>query len=114
MTTVIITHQKPKKMDSETLQSGLEYLGSSGAILSVEQKASLQSSLITLKRDNKFRRIKLWGIIKGIQQNYFIVHGVGKNELEDRKVLYRLVEIINSHRFELWEGGSRLVEFDHF
>lgn len=76
-------------MDSETLFSSLEHLGSSGVILSVEQKASLQSSLVTLQREHKFRRVKLWGIIKGVQKDYFIVQGVGKNELHDRKALYR-------------------------
>lgn len=69
--------------------SNLDYLGSSGVVLSVEQKASLQSSLVTLKRDNKFRKVKLWGIIKCIQKEYFIIQGVGKNELTDRKALYR-------------------------
>ena len=76
-------------MDSETLFCNLDYLGSSGAVLSVEQKACLQSSLVTLKRDNKFHRVKLWGVINCIQKEYFIVQGVGKNELTDRKNLYR-------------------------
>lgn len=76
-------------MDSETLFSNLDYLGSSGVVLSVEQKACLQSSLVTLRRDHKFHRVKLWGIIRGIQKDYFIVQGVGKNELVDRKALYR-------------------------
>ena len=76
-------------MDSETLFCSLDYLGSSGVVLSVEQKASLQSSLVTLQREHKFRRVKLWGIIKGIQKDYFIALGVGKNELIDRKALYR-------------------------
>ena len=76
-------------MDSESLCSNLEYLGSSGVVLSVEQKASLQSSLTIIKRDHKFCHVKLWGIIRGVQKDYFIVHGVGKNELKDRKALYR-------------------------
>lgn len=76
-------------MDSESLFSDLNYLGSSGVVLSVEQKASLQSSLVTLRRDNKFRRVKLWGIIRGIEKDYFIAQGVGRNELLDRTALYR-------------------------
>ena len=76
-------------MDSESIYSELDYLGSSGVVLSVEHKASLQSSLITLKREHKFSKVKVWGIIRGIQNDYFIVHGVGKNELTDRKTLYR-------------------------
>lgn len=76
-------------MDSESLFSDLNYLGSSGVVLSVEQKASLQSSLVTLRRDNKFRGVKLWGIIRGIEKDYFIAQGVGRNELLDRTALYR-------------------------
>ena len=76
-------------MDSESVFSNLDYLGSSGIILSVEQKASLQSSLVTLKREHKFRRVKLWGVIRGIQSDYFIIQGVGKDEIKDRKALFR-------------------------
>ena len=77
------------KMDSEVLFSELDYLGSSGVVLSVEQKASLQSSLVILRKEYKLRRVKLWGIIRGVQKDYFIVHGIGRNELLDKKALYR-------------------------
>lgn len=87
-----ITAGEDEKMDSETLFSDLDYLGSGGIVVSVEQKASLQSSLVTLKRKHKFRRVKLWGIIRGVQRDYFIVHGVGRNELIDKKALYRQVK----------------------
>lgn len=80
-------------MDSETVFSNLDYLDSSGIVLSVEQKASLQSSLVTLKKDHKFRRVKLWGIIRGIQNDYFIIQGVGKDEIKDRKALFRYAQI---------------------
>ena len=76
-------------MDSESVFANLDYLGSSGIVLSVEQKASLQSSLVTLKREHKFRRVKLWGVIRGIQSDYFIIQGVGKDEIKDRKALFR-------------------------
>jgi len=90
VTIVTITFTgKRRKMDSETFTSDLEYLASSGIILSVETRACIRSSLITLQKEHKFRRIKLWGIIKGIQKDYYIVQGVGKNELTDRKALYR-------------------------
>ncbi len=67
----------------------LDYLGSNGVILSVEQKASLQSSLVLLKREHKFCRVKLWGVVRGIGNDYFIAQGVGKDEIKDRKALYR-------------------------
>ena len=76
-------------MDSEGVFSNLDYLGSSGVVLSVEQRAALQSSLVLLRREHKFRRVKLWGVIRGIQSDYFVAQGVGKDELKDRKSLYR-------------------------
>ena len=76
-------------MDFEGVFANLDYLGNSGVTLSVEQKASLQTSLVVLKKEQKFYRVKFWGIIKGIQNDYFIVQGVGKDELKDRKALYR-------------------------
>ena len=76
-------------MDSEGVFSNVAFLGSSGVVLSVEQKASLQSSLVLLQREHKFRKTKVWGVIRGIQSDYFIVQGVGKDELKDRKALYR-------------------------
>lgn len=75
-------------MDSEGVFSNVAFLGSSGVVLSVEQKASLQSSLVLLQREHKFRKTKVWGVIRGIQSDYFIVQGVGKDELKDRKALY--------------------------
>ena len=76
-------------MDSESLFANLGHLGSSGVVLSVEQRASLQTSLVLLKREHKFRRVKLWGVVSGVQSSYFIAMGVGKDELRDRKALYR-------------------------
>lgn len=67
----------------------VDYVGSSGVILSTEQKAALQSSLVILKSNYKFRGVKLWGKILGVKSDYFIVQGVGKDELKDRKTLYR-------------------------
>ncbi len=76
-------------MESESLLANVGYLGSSGVVLSVEQRASLLSSLVLLRREHKFRRVKLWGVIKAVQGEYFIAMGVGKDELRDRKALYR-------------------------
>ena len=69
----------------------IDYLGSSGFVLSTEQKAALQSSLVILKNNYKFRRVLFWGKILGVKTDYFIVQGVGKDELRDRKTLYRYV-----------------------
>ena len=67
----------------------VDYVGSSGVILSTEQKAALQSSLVILKSNYKFHRVLFWGKILGVKNDYFIVQGVSKDELKDRKSLYR-------------------------
>ena len=108
-------------MDSETFSSGVDYLGSSGVVFSVEQKACIQSSLVTLGKEQKFNRVKLWGTIRGLQKDYFIVHGVGKNELTDRKALYRytvtvsVVVVVERHTLsalgnQIWDQASRLED----
>lgn len=76
-------------MDAGCLGSDLEVLGSCGVVLSVEQRTQLQSSLVLLKAKCKFRRVGLWGVIRGISTNYLIAVGVGRDELGDRKYLYR-------------------------
>lgn len=76
-------------MDAEGLHMNIDYVGSSGIILSTEQKAALQSSLVILKSNYKFRVVKFWGKIFGVKSDYFIVQGVGKDELKERKTLYR-------------------------
>lgn len=67
----------------------IDYVGSSGIILSTEQKAALQSSLVILRNNYKFERVLFWGKILGVKNDYFIVQGVGKDELKERKTLYR-------------------------
>ena len=76
-------------MDAEGLHMAVDYVGSSGVILSTEQKAALQSSLVILKSNYKFRGVKFWGKILGVKSDYFVVQGVGKDELKDRKTLCR-------------------------
>ncbi|KAL5464150.1 hypothetical protein EMCRGX_G033119 [Ephydatia muelleri] len=75
-------------MEFEGSQLNINELGSSGIVLSVEQEASLQASLVILARDHKFRKVKLWGVVKGVQKDYFVAQGVGRDELKDRKFVY--------------------------
>ncbi|KAK3093487.1 hypothetical protein FSP39_016321 [Pinctada imbricata] len=75
-------------MDSAGLHLSIDYVGSSGVILSPEQKASLQTSLIILKSAGKFHRVYFWGKILGVKDDYFIAQGVGRDELADRKTFY--------------------------
>ena len=76
-------------MNSDSLNQSIDYISSSGAILSVEQKAALQSSLVILKSQQKFKSVEFWGKIIGTRNEYFIVQGVGNDQLKDRKTLYR-------------------------
>ena len=77
-------------MDADNLHLTIDFVSSSGVILSVEQKSALQSSLLILKNQQKFQRLQFWGKILGVRNDYFIVQGAGKDELKDRKTLYRL------------------------
>lgn len=76
-------------MDSDNLSLNVDYVASSGVVLSVEQKAALYSSLVILKSQQKFQKIQFVGKVLGTRNDYFLVQGVGKDELKDRKTLYR-------------------------
>ncbi|CAF1273647.1 unnamed protein product [Adineta steineri] len=66
----------------------LDLLAFSGIAFSPEQRASLQTSLIILKEQYKFKTIHFWGKILGITDDYFIIQGRQKDELRDRQFLY--------------------------
>lgn len=76
-------------IDSNKLLLDIENLAYSGIILSVEQKACLQTSLAIAKDQYKFNRIYFWGKILGTKEDYYIANGVGKNEMRQRTFLYR-------------------------
>ncbi|XP_034018388.1 radial spoke head protein 9 homolog [Thalassophryne amazonica] len=75
-------------MDSDWLFCSSELVAGSGHVLSVEQKAALQTSLLILKKNYKFHRVMFWGKILGLNNDYFIAQGRGEDELKDRKYLY--------------------------
>ena len=77
------------KMDSISFCENFAHLESSGFVLSIEQRATLKTSLPILKSQHKFNRLLLWGNIKGIRKDYFIAKGTGMDEIKDRKYLYR-------------------------
>ena len=100
-TFLLISSQKLNRMEADTLHLDIDYVGSSGIILSTEQKAALQSSLVILKSNYKYKRVLFWGKIFGVKNDYFIVQGIGMDELKDRHSLYRLV-IITDRRLRHW------------
>lgn len=78
-----------ENMDSSDLMLNIHFLGSSGIILSPEQKAALQTSLVILQHENNFDKIYFWGEIKGIRASYMIAQGIGSDEFgADRKYFY--------------------------
>ena len=76
-------------MEGDSFIQNSSFLESSGVVFSVEQKATLQTSLAILKSQHKFKRVKLWGMVKGIKKNYFIAQGIDDDEIQDKKYLYR-------------------------
>ncbi|RDD44841.1 Radial spoke head protein 9-like protein [Trichoplax sp. H2] len=77
-------------MDSATLHLDIDYVGSSGILLSTEQKTALQNSLLILKHQNKFKKVVFWGKITGCSKDYFVAQGVGNDEMKDKKTFYSL------------------------
>merc|ERR1712179_827369 len=76
------------KMDSEGLHLNVDYVGSSGVILSPEQKAALQTSLVILQSENKFKKVYFWGRILGIKDDYYIAQGCETDEMVGRRTFY--------------------------
>jgi len=75
-------------MDSKVLHLSIDYVGGSGVILSPEQKASLQTSLVIQLNNQKFSRVQYWGKIIGIQADYFIAQGFISDHHAEKKCLY--------------------------
>lgn len=58
-----------------------------GFILNVEERASLRSSLVLKKNEERLFGIALWGKILGIQNDYFICQSYDETFF-DRKYYY--------------------------
>ena len=76
-------------MNGQDLHLSIDYVGSSGIVLSPEQKAALQTSLTILQSNMKLPRVYFWGKILGIKDDYFIAQCVDQDEFQERKMLYR-------------------------
>lgn len=75
-------------IEANRLVFDIENLSYCGIVLSVEQRASLQTSLSFACEQYKFKRIYFWGKILGTKEDYFIAVGVGANEIKNRTFLY--------------------------
>jgi len=76
-------------MDANFLCYSLELVAGSGSVLTIEQRAALQTSLVILKKNYKLKRVMFWGKILGLKRDYFIAQGRGEDEMKDRNNLYR-------------------------
>lgn len=75
-------------MESKSLHLSVDAVGSSGFILSPEQKAALQTSLVLLQNNQKFKNVVFWGKIIGGREDYYIAQGVTKDYLSEKRTLY--------------------------
>lgn len=99
-------------MESEGLHLNIDYVGSSGIVLSPEQKAALQTSLVILQSENKFKKVYFWGKILGIKDDYFIAQGTGKDEMAERRTFYRYVSFYSSVFLEFILCIGNEIEMD--
>jgi len=76
--------------DFENLNPYMDYLASS-VILSPEQRAIIQSSLVILKHEMKFSHLCFWGRIHGSRADYYIVQGVEGIDWYNRRTLFSQV-----------------------
>ena len=71
-------------MNAEDLYARLEFLGPSGHTLNVEERTALQTSLLILKKNAKFKKVQFWGKIFGTQRDYLIAQGFGDTFLQKK------------------------------
>jgi hypothetical protein len=72
------------------LARGLEVFGPSGLVLSTEQRAALQTSLILLKASENFQSVVFWGKIVANRRDYFIAQAYLDKDPTKKKSFYRL------------------------
>ncbi|XP_005999412.1 radial spoke head protein 9 homolog [Latimeria chalumnae] len=78
-------------MDADSLHVSLDHVAGNGLLLSTEQKAALQTSLLIMEKNYKFRRVFFWGKILGREADYFIAQGiVGQDEMGEKQTLYSM------------------------
>ncbi|KAM9155847.1 radial spoke head protein 9 homolog [Pangshura tecta] len=77
-------------MDAESLPYALDLVAGGGAGLSAEKRAALRASLLLLRRDYRFERVRFWGRIQGIRGPYYIAEGLGADRAGPRSRLYSL------------------------
>jgi radial spoke head protein 9 len=67
------------------------YFNKLGFTINIEERASINASLVLLRDSEKFERMKLWGKIIGIQKDYWIAEATGADRFKDKKYFYRYI-----------------------
>jgi len=61
----------------------LEHVSFPGGTLSVEERSAMEPALFQLQQGNRFKEVRFWGKIRGIERDYYICQGTVN---EDGKV----------------------------
>lgn len=76
-------------MDSSDLHLALDYVSGSGAVVSTEHRAALQSSLLLLQNAEQFASVSFFGKVNGGSNSYFLAQGCSADVMGKRKNFYR-------------------------
>mmetsp|Transcript_11802 Transcript_11802/g.17526 ORF Transcript_11802/g.17526 Transcript_11802/m.17526 type:complete len:315 (-) Transcript_11802:2801-3745(-) len=74
-------------MNYQRLLSEAQYTTLNGNILSPQEKAALQSSLVLLKKQQKANNVNYWGKIQGINNDYHVAQAFN-NAFDDKVTCY--------------------------
>ncbi|XP_075210124.1 radial spoke head protein 9 [Lycorma delicatula] len=75
-------------MNIEDMLIGFETLSRYGITLSSEKRLVIYNSLILIKNDSHFKDIFLWGIVRGLNADFYIAYGYQKDALIGRIFYY--------------------------
>ncbi|KAL0476256.1 rsph9 [Acrasis kona] len=75
-------------MDHRNLLHHCQYIALNGNVLSIEERAALQSSLTLLKNENHFYKTVYWGKVTGTTNDYHIAQGYTGSILGKRTSFY--------------------------
>lgn len=77
--------------DGLGLEQALALAAGGGAGLSPEKRAALGASLLLLRRDYRFQRVRFWGRLQGLRAAYYIADGRATDLAAPPQRLYRCV-----------------------
>ncbi|XP_074102921.1 radial spoke head protein 9 [Cotesia typhae] len=75
-------------MEYNKLSESIDTVGYSGVCIGTERSQLLKNSLLLLGKENNFDKIYYWGRINGIERDYYIAYGHGKDYLRNQTYYY--------------------------